>query len=103
MIFPTDHTQQPRHPSPLYEAFAEGICLFVVMLFFYKKTNFIKKTGYLTCCFGIFYSIARFCCEFFRRPEIGNLYGLTAGQWLSIIMAMSCVLFLFILKRNTKA
>lgn len=101
MIFPTDYTQQPRHPSQLYEAFAEGICLFTIMFFLYKKTNFIKKSGLLTGCFGVFYSIARFLCEFFRKPEISNSFGLTAGQWLSLLMTVFCIIFvLYIFKKK---
>ena len=96
MVFPTDHTHQPRHPSQLYEAFAEGILLFLIMLGLYKKTQFIKTTGLLTGCFGIFYSIARFTCEFFRRPEVDNLLGLTAGQWLSIVMFSFGVLLIIV-------
>lgn len=96
MIFPTDYTQQPRHPSQLYEAFAEGICLFFIMLFFYKKTNLIKTPGVMTGLFGIFYSIARFICEFFRSPEVSNFFNLTAGQLLSIIMFLIGILIVII-------
>ena len=102
MIFPTDHTQQPRHPSQLYEAFSEGVCLFIIMIFLYTKTNIIKHTGCLTCSFGMLYSVARFICEFFRRPEIGNLLGLTAGQWLSIIMFACCNFYLIYLIKKAK-
>ena len=86
MIFPLDNTGQPRHPSQLYEAFSEGICLFVIMFCLYEKTNIIKHTGALTGQFVIFYSIARFICEYFRKPEISNIFGLTVGQMLSIPM-----------------
>ena len=102
MIFPTDPTGHPRHPSQLYEAFAEGICLLIIMITFFKKTNFINKTGLLCGCFGIFYSIARFICEFFRRPEIDNFLFLTAGQWLSIfLLFFSIIWMLFWNKTNT--
>ena len=93
MIFPSDYLQQPRHPSQLYEAFAEGICIFAIMFLLYKKTNLIRISGILTGIFGMLYSAARFICEFFRRPEIGNLLGLTAGQWLSILMFILCFSF----------
>ena len=100
MIFPTDHTLQPRHPSQLYEAFAEGLCLFCIMFLLFKKTNFIKTTGLLTGCFGVTYSVARFICEFFRRPEIENFCNLTAGQWLSVIMFLSGVILMFLVIRK---
>ena len=100
MIFPADYTQQPRHPSQLYEAFAEGICLFSIMFLLYAKTNFIKKPGILTGCFGCLYSIARFVCEFFRRPEISNMLNLTAGQWLSVIMFILCLTFVILILKQ---
>ncbi len=96
MIFPTDYTQQPRHPSQLYEAFSEGICLLLIMFLLYKKTNFIKTPYLLTGFFGFFYSIARFICEFFRHPEISNFYSLTAGQILSIMMLIISIIIIFI-------
>ena len=103
MIFPDDYTGQPRHPSQLYEAFAEGICLFAVMFAIFKKTKAIKKTGVLCCCFGIFYSIARFICEFFRRPEIDNFINLTAGQWLSLVMfSISLGVFIYLNTNNKR-
>ena len=95
MVFPTDYLHQPRHPSQLYEAFAEGLCLFGAMFAMYKKTDWIRFSGVLTGAFGMMYSVARFVCEFFRRPEIGNLLGLTAGQWLSILMFSACCGFTF--------
>ena len=85
MIFPEDPTQEPRHPSQLYEALTEGLLLFIIMLIAFYKTNFIKTTGLLTGTFCFFYSIFRFICEFFREPEI-IFFGLTAGQNMSIIM-----------------
>ena len=103
MIFPTDYTHQPRHPSQLYEAFSEGICLFIIALLLYKKTNFIKTSGLLTSCLAIFYSIFRFICEFFRSPEIDNLLGLTAGQWLSIIMFLISFIFFISKLKESKS
>ncbi len=103
MIFPADIAQQPRHPSQLYEAFAEGICLFAIMFLIFKKTKAINKTGILCCCFAMFYSIARFICEFFRRPDMDLFFGLTAGQFLSLIMATSSAISLiFLWRRNVK-
>ena len=65
------------------------------MFALYKKTDLVRFSGVLTGAFGMMYSIARFVCEFFRRPEIGNLLGLTAGQWLSILMFGACCGFTF--------
>ena len=76
-----------RHPSQLYEAFLEGIILFVILVFF-KKKGFLKFPGTISGIFLIFYSLFRFIVEFFRIPDeqLGNLiFDLTMGQILSII------------------
>lgn len=101
MVFPGDPLQQPRHPSQLYEAFTEGFLLFCIMYTLFKKTNMIKYTGLSCCCFGIFYSLFRFICEFFRKPEISNIFWFTAGQIISIFLFLIClVCAIFILKKN---
>lgn len=60
-----------RHPSQLYEAFFEGIVLFVILLYFYKK-QYLKIPGKISGFFLFFYSIFRFILEFFR--EIGRAH-----------------------------
>ena len=96
MVFPTDYSQQPRHPSQIYEAFGEGLLLFLAMYFlFFKKLNFIRYTGFLSGSFGICYAIIRFICEFFRKPEINNFLFLTAGQILSVIMLLFCICWIY--------
>ena len=56
-----------RHPSQIYEAFLEGIVLFLIMnvLFFWKK----YKPGICSCMFLIFYGTFRIIAEFFREPD----------------------------------
>jgi phosphatidylglycerol:prolipoprotein diacylglycerol transferase len=83
IIFPTDKTG-PRHPSQLYEAFFEGVVLFVIMYFASKK---LRHIGYNTGVFLIFYSIFRIFCEFFRDPDsqLGFIiFKISMGQILSI-------------------
>ena len=106
MIFPTDPAQQPRHPSQLYEVFAEGLLMLAVMMFFYYRTKAAKFTGMLTGIFGLYYSIARFVCEFFRSPEIPfKILGheiITAGQFVSILMFLIAIVWMFICYKNGK-
>ena len=74
-----------RHPSQLYEAFFEGIILFLLLLYFRKK-NFTKTPGFISGLFIFFYSIFRFTIEFFRAPDeqLGYLvFNLTMGQLIS--------------------
>ena len=76
-----------RHPSQLYEAFFEGIVLFIILLYFRKK-GFIKIPGFISGIFLFFYSIFRFFIEFFRAPDdqLGYLFlNLTMGQIISLV------------------
>ena len=76
-----------RHPSQLYEAFFEGIILFILLNFFYKK-YINHKPGVLSALFLIFYSIFRFIIEFTREPDahLGLVFmELSQGQVMSIL------------------
>ena len=90
-----------RHPSQLYEAFLEGIVLFFVLNFYFKK-GYLKKPGQISGLFLIFYSLFRFVTEFFRNPDpqIGYLFlQLSLGQLISIIfLILGTVLFFY--KKN---
>ena len=87
-----------RHPSQLYEAFLEGIVLFVILIFVKKRSKRLNP-GYISGIFLIFYSIFRFICEFYRVPDeqIGYLLlNLTLGQYISIIfLAIGITIFSF--------
>ena len=92
-----------RHPSQLYEAFLEGIVLFVILIFVKKRSkNF--NPGHISGIFLIFYSIFRFICEFYRVPDeqIGYLLlNLTLGQIISIIF-FAIGITIFSLKNEKK-
>ena len=92
-----------RHPSQLYEAFFEGIILFLLLGYFFKK-NYLKNPGKISALFLIFYSLFRFLAEFFRSPDpqIGYLIlNSTLGQLISILFLITGT-FLFYLKNNEK-
>ncbi len=92
-----------RHPSQLYEAFFEGIVLFVLLSYFFKK-DYLQNPGKISSLFLIFYSFFRFLLEFFRSPDlqIGYLFlDLTLGQLISILFLIAGI-FLFYLKNNEK-
>ena len=76
-----------RHPSQLYEAFLEGIILFLILNFiFFKKNN---KIGYCSSFFLILYGIFRIIAELFREPDvqIGYVFGsISLGMLLSAVM-----------------
>jgi phosphatidylglycerol:prolipoprotein diacylglycerol transferase len=87
MIFPSiDDTI--RHPSQLYEAFFEGIVLFLILWIFSSKE---RATGQISALFLILYGFFRFCIEFTRAPDsfLGYFFfDLTMGQLLSIPMVL---------------
>jgi len=86
MVFPLAGPE-PRHPSQLYEAFLEGIVLFLA-LNLAGRLN--PPRGALTGLFILLYGLFRFTVEFVRLPDahIGYLaFGwLTMGQILSLPM-----------------
>jgi phosphatidylglycerol:prolipoprotein diacylglycerol transferase len=89
-----------RHPSQLYEAFLEGIVLFFILIYFFKK-NYTKKPGQISGLFLVFYSLFRFCTEFFRFPDphIGYLImNLTLGQLISATFLVLGLILFFIKK-----
>ncbi|MDR2018705.1 MAG: prolipoprotein diacylglyceryl transferase [Syntrophobacterales bacterium] len=85
MIFPQGGAQ-PRHPSQLYEAFLEGLVMFIV-LWIYKDKK--KRDGDVLALFLVLYGVFRIFCELFREPDLqlGYFLGiLSMGQILSLAM-----------------
>ena len=77
----------PRHPSQLYEAFFEGIILFLILLFYFSKKPKKYNIGTISGLFLIFYSIFRFLIEYLREPDyhLGLIfYYFSMGQLLCI-------------------
>jgi len=76
-----------RHPSQIYEAFFEGIILFLLLNLVFKK-YFYKSVGVISSLFIIFYSLFRFMIEYTREPDpqLGIIFTyFTMGQLISII------------------
>ena len=93
-----------RHPSQLYEAFLEGIILFLILLHFRRK-NYLKKPGLISSLFLIFYSIFRFIVEFFRVPDeqLGYLFfNLSMGQIISLIFILFGIILFYFKNENKK-
>jgi phosphatidylglycerol:prolipoprotein diacylglycerol transferase len=91
-----------RYPSQLIEATLEGLLLFLITVFFWRKP---RKPGVVGAVWLSSYALVRILGEQFRMPDaqIGfQLFGLTRGQWLSIAMLFaSAVLYLFASTRST--
>ena len=87
MIFPSDPSHQPRHPSQLYEATLEGLVLFTILFFVMRRTDARQRPGTLSGTFLIGYGVARIISECFRQPDanLGFIFwGVTMGQILSV-------------------
>jgi len=98
MIFPDPRAGNlPRHPSQLYEAFLEGLVLFVILWWFSARP---RPAMAVTGLFFVFYGFFRGSIEFVREPDanIGFLIGnwLTMGMVLSFPMVIIGSVFLFI-------
>ncbi len=98
VIFPS-YDDKLRHPSQLYEAFLEGIVLFIIMNLIFFNKNY--KVGKCSIMFLIVYGCFRITSEFFREPDkhIGYLFGnISMGIFLSAIMVL--IGFLIYFNRN---
>jgi phosphatidylglycerol:prolipoprotein diacylglycerol transferase len=100
----------PRHPSQLYEAFAEGIVLLIVLVLAVRRVGF-RRPGLIGGLFVFGYAIARIVCEFFREPDaqLGFLFGrsvdalnggITMGMLLSLPMAVVGLVAMWIAARG---
>jgi len=88
-----------RHPSQLYEAFFEGIILFIILNFLNNKL--VYKPGVIASLFLFFYSMFRFVIEFVREPDahIGLVYlNMTMGQIISLITIMISLILIYFIK-----
>lgn len=100
MVFPGGGPL-PRHPSQLYEAFGEGLVLFVLLWWVRKRFN--PAPGVVFCLYLIGYGILRFMIEFVRNPDVqlGTVLGpFTMGQLLCTTMIVLGCSGLVYLNRN---
>ncbi|MBN2553668.1 MAG: prolipoprotein diacylglyceryl transferase [Spirochaetales bacterium] len=109
----------PRHPSQLYEALFEGIVLWAVLWFGFRKRRAFP--GQMMAVYVMGYGFFRFLIEYVRQPDVGiefpiQLVGLsnpaiqfspfnfTTGQILNFIMILIGVgLYLFYKSRAERA
>jgi phosphatidylglycerol:prolipoprotein diacylglycerol transferase len=91
MIFPQARDNTPRHPSQLYEAFLEGLVLFLLIRLLMTHTKALERKGQLVGVFLAFYGGASILVEFFRDSE-HRFFG--PDHWLTMGMALSSVMIL---------
>ena len=99
---------EPRHASQLYEAFLEGLVLFLILWWFSRRPRPIMAVSGL---FLVFYGIFRVAIEFVRLPDVhlneaqdGYLaFGwLTMGQVLSAPMILAGAILLALAYRRNR-
>jgi len=104
----------PRHPSQLYEAFFEGLILWLILWFGLRKRS--RTKGGLLGWYLIGYGAFRFLIEYLREPDadIGypiqlvslenpsfqfSPWNFTTGQILCLLMILAGAVCLAVLKR----
>jgi len=81
----------PRYPSQLVEALLEGAVLFALL--WILRTRVRLPDGILCGIFFISYAILRILGECFREPDAPLTGILTRGQFLSVFMIVTGLLF----------
>jgi len=90
VIFPNGGPE-PRHASQLYEAFFEGLVLFIVLRILVNKYKILHHPGMASGVFLVGYGLSRIFVEFYRMPDahIGYFFGfITMGMILSLPMVI---------------
>ena len=85
-----------RHPSQLYEAFAEGLFIFAVLQYQFWKRK--PASGIISGEFLAIYGIVRIFCEMFREPDVGIslIMGMSRGTFYSIFAIAAGLAIMFL-------
>lgn len=92
-----------RHAAQLYESFCY-VFVFLILLYFYLKTNKSEQRGFLFGLFLVLLWTVRFFVEFVKEaqnPERAD-WMLNTGQWLSIPFILIGLYFMFMYKQKTE-
>ena len=128
-----DMVNLPRHPSQLYEAFFEGIFLFLIIWFIVRPISSKNREkhgpGMITGAYFVGYGFVRFFLEYFREPDeqlgfiiklgketeptalFKSFLNVSMGQILCFIMIVAGIAFMIyarksqpiIYKKNSKS
>jgi len=103
----------PRHPSQLYEAFFEGLVLWLILWFIVRKRK--PYNGFVICWYMIGYGAFRFFIEYARQPDswMGfpimlqpnnspmtqfSWFNFTTGQILNVLLIAGAVIALAVFR-----
>lgn len=105
MVFP-ESDGLPRHPTQLYEMFLEGIVLAIICQIVYRRTK-IEGMGFWAFIWS--YGVFRVFVEFFREPDVLELYKhglffgfMTVGMLLSMLMVIVASIGMCLLSKQHK-
>lgn len=73
-VLDAGHVFGPRHPTQLYEAFLEGIVLFLIIRAFTHSRHSLKEPGFTAGLFLFAYAIARIGVEFFKEWDYEQFF-----------------------------
>jgi len=91
----------PRYPSQLFEAFGEGLLIFVVLLAVRLRWK-NAPAGLFCALFAFIYAAARIVCECYKEPDAAVWCGITEGQALSLGVVAIGIYFLITVLRPKK-
>lgn len=103
MFFPLAPGPGRRHPSQLYEAFFEGIVLFV---FLWAVKGRFKTRGAMLPVYLMGYGLVRFFIEYARQPDahLGFVFlSFSMGQMLCLAMILTGAALLALLARRSRS
>ena len=102
MYFPQAPQKALRHPSQLYEAFFEGVFLFIIL---WSIRKFKVPRGAMLALYVIGYGTVRFIIEFYREPDshLGFIFSsFSMGQILCAMMIAGGMGLYFYLAKKMK-
>lgn len=97
-----------RHPSQLYQAFAEGIvlgvALWLIRLWTRRRGQPGGGHGLILAWFFVIYGVGRVVTELWRLPDAHlaapRMLGLSRGQWLSVGMIAAGMVLVAVVSRK---
>lgn len=107
----------PRHPSQLYEAFFEGVVLWLILWFIVRKRK--PYNGFVIAWYMIGYGAFRFFIEYAREPDKGigfpitlvpvsnpgqfSWFNFSTGQILNVLLVAGAVIALAVFRARSRA
>ncbi len=81
-----------RYPSQLFEAAAEGLIIFIILLSIRLIWRNIPA-GFISALFCLLYAAGRISTEFYREPDAETWNDITRGQYLSVAVIFGAIAF----------